>query len=430
MRYAYTILFLMLYMTICVSCKKHDDELAAEQATEKTAPAPGEEESEGKEDGEDTGDDTPPPTGNDNPDNDLVEGEPNEQTGDSTSNPTTTPSDSIDNQGQTEQPEETQGSEETQSEEIQQPEETQGSEETQSEEIQQPEEPQQPEESQESEEPLQPKGPVVNTEFYMSLECEPGLSAQGSACYGDYFFQAYANNACISIYNLKEKRKIGTFNIPSPAPNRKIHCNTICFGYQRVDNSDYFPLLYICSGYQIAGTARIYAYRIKGSGTDFSLELVQTIKLEGFDSWTEGLVDNEREILWIRHNGGNQTFAMPDISESEVTIRLDEQLSNERFTKTTDANYTIGAWQGHLLCNNRISYVAGIPSKGENLCFVSINTNTNELDRIIDLRKEAGLVNKEKSWDNAYEPEGLIFYEGKYMISYINFIYIIETGLE
>ena len=52
MRYAYTILFLMLYMTICVSCKKHDDELAAEQTTEKTAPNSEEEEGEGKEDRE------------------------------------------------------------------------------------------------------------------------------------------------------------------------------------------------------------------------------------------------------------------------------------------------------------------------------------------------------------------------------------------
>ncbi len=121
---------------------------------------------------------------------------------------------------------------------------------------------------------------------------------------------------------------------------------------------------------------------------------------------------------------------MPDISESEVTIRLDEQLSNERFTKTVDANYTIGAWQGHLLCNNRISYVAGIPSKGENLCFVSINTNTNELDRIIDLKKEARLVNKEKTRDNAFEPEGLIFYDGKYMICYRDFIYAIEAEIE
>lgn len=272
--------------------------------------------------------------------------------------------------------------------------------------------------------------PTVKSELFMNLECESGLSAQGCACYGDFFIQAYANNPCFSIYNLKTKQKIGTFNIPSPAPNKKIHCNTICFGNQRVDPDDYFPLLYVCSGYKIAEKSRLLVYRITLSGNDCNIELVQNISLEGFGSWTEGIIDNSNNILWIRHSYGNQRFTVPDISEKNVTININDQLSSERFTRTTADNIEFGAWQGHLFNNNRICYVSGVPAKGQNLNFVSINTLTNELDYVIDLKRDAQLVNKQKSWDNTYEPEGVIYYEGKYMICYKDFIYAIDTEIE
>ena len=46
---------------------------------------------------------------------------------------------------------------------------------------------------------------VCITQKYMVLKPQGKKSAQGSACYGDYFVQGYNNNGYISFYNLEEK---------------------------------------------------------------------------------------------------------------------------------------------------------------------------------------------------------------------------------
>lgn len=97
---------------------------------------------------------------------------------------------------------------------------------------------------------------------YMSLTPVAGGQAQGSACYGDYFFQGYNYNSQISIYNLKEKRYITTIPITEPVPSSRCHVNTINFGSQKYSQDDFFPILYVCSGYPTNGTSFIYGYRI------------------------------------------------------------------------------------------------------------------------------------------------------------------------
>ena len=268
-------------------------------------------------------------------------------------------------------------------------------------------------------------------EKYMDLECQSGLSAQGSACYGNYFFQGYAGNKFITVYDLSNKNCIGSFDTTGPY-NKRIHANTLNFGNQRYEPSDEFPMLYVNSGYTINGNSLIYVYRVikskSGTSDIFNFKLIQTITLKGFGTWTEGILDNENGYLWIKYEKsgnvgpyGYAKFDIPDINDGNVVIDYnnnieDFSLQPEPFPSSN---------QGHLFQNDKILLVSGVPSKHEKLAFISINTITHERELIIDLA-EAGLVNKSRTSDNAFEPEGCIIYNGNFMICYYNFIYTIS----
>ena len=270
--------------------------------------------------------------------------------------------------------------------------------------------------------------PACRIEKYMDLQCESGYSAQGGACYG-----GYSGNKIITVYNLKKKKRIGSFDTSGPY-NSRIHVNTMNFGNQRSDSNDEFPILYVSSGYTINGYSRIYAYRIQKSRSEsseeFTFSLIQTITLKDFGSWTEGILDNENDCLWIKYekNGaagpyGYAKFDVPDINEGDVSIDFNDYSDNFLLP----AEPIPSSNQGHLFIEGKIVLVSGVPSRSEKLAFISINTLTHERETIIDLA-EAGLVNKHATKDNAYEPEGCIIHEGDFMICYRRFIYIFQSN--
>ena len=258
---------------------------------------------------------------------------------------------------------------------------------------------------------------------YMSLQ--PVAKVQGGACYGDYFIQGYETNEFITIYNLKTKSYVTTLYIPAPPPSSKTHSNTLNFGVQKYDENDDFPLLYISSGYRTNNISYIYVYRIfKNSkeDSDFSVSLVQTISLCGFNSWTEGIIDVENNFLWIKYEPqgvyGYAKYALPSIESSQVSINYEDYLQDFRLERQPN-----GSNQGHLFDNNRILLVSGVPSGGHTLAFISINTITQQRELILDLTK-VGLHNNN---ENDYlEPESLIFYNNQLMICYRYVIYILN----
>ena len=256
---------------------------------------------------------------------------------------------------------------------------------------------------------------VCSYEKYMDLK--PAVSnAQGSACYGDYFVQGY---------NLKEKSCLGTIDIPAPAASSKTHSNTLNFGSQRYDSDDYFPLLYVSSGYCTNGVSHIYVYRLvneEQKGIDiFSISLVQTISLH-FDTWTEGIVDTYSDFLWIKYEPSNQhgyaCYKMPNVFDGDVDIYYEDYIKDFRLDRTPVGSRN----QGHLFVDGKILLVTGVPSSGEQIAFISIDTEKEERDLIIDLA-EVGLVNPNNPKDNTFEPEGVIIYNDQLMICYRNAIY-------
>lgn len=259
---------------------------------------------------------------------------------------------------------------------------------------------------------------------YMSLQ--PVAKVQGGACYGDYFVQGYETNEFITIYNLKTKSYVTTLSIPAPPPSSKTHSNTLNFGGQKYDGNDDFPLLYISSGYQTNKISYIYVYRIfrnSKEDSDFSISLIQTISLIGFNSWTEGIIDTENSFLWIRYsNSGNDGYAnyeLPPIDTSQITIDNEDYLQNFILKREPVGSSN----QGHLFYKNRILLVSGVPSGGQTLAFISINTITQQRELILDLTK-VGLHNNNEN--DYFEPESLIFYNNQLMICYRYVIYILN----
>lgn len=264
---------------------------------------------------------------------------------------------------------------------------------------------------------------------YMTLTPVAGRQAQGSACYGDYFVQGYNYNGQLSFYNLKEKSYLTTVSIPAPAPSSRCHVNTMNFGNQKYSEDDFFPILYVCSGYPTNGISYIYGYRIIRSIEDgfeiFSVSLIQTISLVGFGNWTEGIIDTKSESLWIKFAVSGCCYAkykMPSLNEGDVTIKMEDsgQVFQIGFLLKNSSN------QGHLFVDDRILLVSGVPSWGEELAFISINTISGEREYVIDL-KEIGLVNTNNPSDNTFEPEGVIVYNGQVMICYRTAIYTFDV---
>ncbi len=258
---------------------------------------------------------------------------------------------------------------------------------------------------------------------YMSLR--PVARAQGSACYGDYFIQGYDTNEFITIYNLKTKSYVTNLAIPAPPPSSNTHVNTLNFGTQKYNENDFFPLLYVSSGYQTYNISYIYVYRIVKDSkreTDFSISLVQTIALCGFDTWTEGIIDVESNFLWVKYEPdglyGYAKYELPPINSSQVSINYEDYLQDFKLNREP-----LGANQGHLFTGNRILLVSGGPTEGQEMAFVSINILKEQRELILDLRN-VGLHNNDIDW--YFEPEGLIFYNNQLMICYSKAIYILN----
>ena len=256
----------------------------------------------------------------------------------------------------------------------------------------------------------------LSYERYMRLQCTVA-SAQGAACYGKYLIQCFAGNTAIEVFDLDEKEYVAKIN--SPYPGKRTHANTVFFSNQKVSPDDYFPLLYICSGYSTNVNKKpcsfIHAYRIiKYTNADGSegwdAQYVYTITLSGFSSWTEGVIDNDKNLLWIKDNGCfYSSFKMPNYEAGNVTIYRDDAITSF----SVDPQPFTSSPQGHLFHDNKILLVSGTSPSVEKLAFIVINIKTQTRELVIDLL-EIGLRN---------EPENLFIYKDQLMIGYRGSIY-------
>lgn len=265
----------------------------------------------------------------------------------------------------------------------------------------------------------------TGAEKYMNLN-ENTSGGQGGACYGDYFIQGYNSNSYMDVYNLKSKSYVCRMQVPEPKSNSRYHVNTMNFGNQFVYEGDRFPVLYVCSGYTItksSNLAFVYVYHIKViDDNTMQLELIQTITLKDFctDKWTEAILDNENDAIWIKSNSCiYRKYKVPSISERDCVLTPYDNVLKEI---NIGAQPFVSHNQGHLFHGDRILFATGVPSWGETVALIIINTLTGEREHIVNLF-DIGLFDKSNSSSNSFEPESVIIYEGQVMICYCKAIY-------
>lgn len=257
---------------------------------------------------------------------------------------------------------------------------------------------------------------------YMNLApSQSTFTGQGSANFGDYFFNFFDHLHCVDIYNLKTKQFLDTVLITDPAQNSRYHANSVNFSNEYYSANDEFPILYTCSGYTEtteSDVSYLWGFRItKDSNDKFTFQKVHTVTLKfGVNKWTQPVIDNDSNSLWISANSKWYKFTMPLASAGDVTINHDDVNLIDSFSEKWIYN---SSRQGHIFHNNRLYNASGVPSWNENLIFSVLNVITKRYETIIDLRK----IGMESGANNLWEPEALIIWNGSFFICYRTMIY-------
>ena len=124
--------------------------------------------------------------------------------------------------------------------------------------------------------------------------------SQGGDSWGDYFFQFTANNTAVRVYDLSTRTLVQTIKITSSLKGfvSNCHCNSVNFGVEYYDPNDFFPLIYVSTGYASGGYTGALVYRITQHNGTFFITLVQTIRFPvDKSSWTEFIPGDEFAFL-------------------------------------------------------------------------------------------------------------------------------------
>lgn len=109
-----------------------------------------------------------------------------------------------------------------------------------------------------------------------------GCNGQDGAIYGDFLFRFHADGSC-RVFSMQEQRQVSWFTLDQ-TELLKPHCNTVCFGAEKYDPADEYPLLY-CNLYNNYAKAEnrlegvCCVYRLTRINHDFSTTLVQVIRI-------------------------------------------------------------------------------------------------------------------------------------------------------
>ena len=273
---------------------------------------------------------------------------------------------------------------------------------------------------------------VFKMEPYFQL-VKNGGGQQGAALYDHFLFHATANNE-IHIYNMKEKKHITTLKLGTMG-----HADTMCFGIQKVEENDEFPVLYISgSNSNTSGKGGdIYVYRLTRSTDESGNEkwegsLVQHIvtpNVSIIGSFPDVVIDTDKKLMWVmgwlnpndydKEAGENCTncfskYNIPDIRDGkpdnkgvyQLTLSDEERLSYFLV-------YDIHAiTQGICLYNGKIICPYGMPS----LPFKGID--------VIDIEKEKITQNVNLKGASIYEAEAAVMYEKNlYILGQREYVY-------
>lgn len=278
----------------------------------------------------------------------------------------------------------------------------------------------------------QPKQNVFKLEPFFSL-VKGGGFLQGAAIHGNYLFHATSNNY-IHVYDFERKKYITMFKMGTMG-----HADTMCFGTQKVDENDEFPVLYI-SGSQsniVGKGGNIYVYRIVRTTDDSGNDIwqggvVQRIispDVAVVGSFPDVVLDKDNKCMWImgwltgnpynKDDGTGCTncfskFTIPDISAGkkdskgvyQLTLKEEDRLS---YFLVNDIH---AITQGLCFYNGKIICPYGKPS----VPYKGID--------VVDVNKEKLIYNVNLKGSKIGEAEAAVVYNDRlYILGQGDYVY-------
>ena len=198
--------------------------------------------------------------------------------------------------------------------------------------------------------------PIVEMNYYM-VQSSQNANVQAADCYNGILFQFENFNQNVYIYDLNNKNYIGKVSLVRNSHN---HCNNVSFSRKFYQKEDLFPLLYV-SGGNTLDYNRIHVYRITTDSTSYIFQIIQEITLPSSLFWTNAVIDNDNNFLYIYANTWHKEitkFNIPPIKESKVTLTENdilEQFSVEGFVHQ----------QGACIRNGVMIITDGVPARGD-----------------------------------------------------------------
>lgn len=250
-----------------------------------------------------------------------------------------------------------------------------------------------------------------------------GFSHQSAAVYGDYVFFVTNGRSQIILFNLKKKEVLFTLSLRK-ASNKIYHCNQCSFGFEKYEQEDYFPLLYISQRAGSNGRCSIEVYRIfpvfneeLAEYESFSVELVQTIFLpvmsyENSLGNANCVIDQASRTMYTysRNNDANDDnygqckitrFSVPSVHEKRVVLE-DEDILSSFLIDASAVNM-----QGGCIHDGILYIGQGLSSVGY-IYLNIVDLKQQQLVRRIDLQ----------AYRVSWEPEGCFFYDGSVMLTH------------
>ena len=251
------------------------------------------------------------------------------------------------------------------------------------------------------------------------------IKHQSAACYGDYAFFMLDGMATVQMYNMRQKQMVFTLSQKSLGQASIYHCNQSCFGKEKFNSEDPFPLLYV-SMFQAGGRCSAFVFRILANWNtsineydSFQTELVQKIfypKASDTNAlyYVNAVLDTLNNCIYTYSNNSYPStinypkcqiskFPLPDAHSGNVVFE-DKDIIESYSVDAVSANM-----QGGAIDNNMLYIGRGYPGAG----YVNLY--------IIDLLEKRIKYNVDLLNNGFYEePEGAFFYNG---ILYISTMY-------
>lgn len=259
---------------------------------------------------------------------------------------------------------------------------------------------------------------------------------QSAACYEKYLFLISDKLSQVILYDLEEKKVI----CKSKQEKRELlngktvvyHCNQSCFGKERYQKDDMFPLLYISQRAKNNKTGGfISVMRVQpvcnelGDITSVTLEEVQNIIFPVMDD--TNCLGNPNAVIDVKHGwmyvySRNLNSKAKNFNKGKVTkfklpkfrkkgrIQTEVCLTMNDVKDSFDTGCSLNSAQAGIYWNNKIYLTMGYPAKIKSLNFIKF--------REIDLKKRTCTHTIDMMANGfKWEPEGMWMYDSRIMVS-------------